>query len=466
MAAGEYAHSATGTQAHCPQVMQAFLNRDLLGGVAVRTNGFCWAWLYNMTTGVNQTFDLTSAQSNTLEMPLFDPADDHYMLVGFFDKLDRFHVLGNHHDGLSTPSTIRHYVRCDNIAAFTNPTSWVRPTDAEPGAALDEEPSGGHGTGVAGGTYTYNMVDRLTDGRVVWLESQSPARNYAIGRSWNAWIRDSGDWTALLGNNGRLATTATTAPVNTEAQRVYICGLEVEPKPGFDFVHIYGIWRTDNTTADSAQQPFYLYADSRDFTRWHAIDGTTYQAGASGYPSSTPAMPVTWFNRSAATITSAPGRSYINRLGIWLDPATGTSTTPKRPSMLVHNGDAAGGNAIGDPVAHPFLRLYHDGAAWQQENVASLGGEFREFNVNGEHVYRAIGFNAGTLSQCQLRRYNGSGFVAKLGPAVSSRGVGFNAGGYGANPCPVLLRERGEFWTEIGEGNTIEICHHPVRVRA
>jgi Right handed beta helix region len=223
--------------------------------------------------------------------------------------------------------------------------------------------------------------------------------------------------------DGHFATTATSPPEG-EANRVYVNGVHVEPNgggAGIDRIHAYGCFRTNDSDADSQQAPWYLYCNNDGI--WRNVDGTTHT------------MPLTWGNRTAALITSAPSFSRNTRMGVYVDPATGF------PSVIVRNG-----NSVTDPAAPSasYVRLSWNGTTWTTEEAAAgLSGELRDICIKGERWVRH-----GTSFRCALK-HMASGKVIRIGGNVLTSGTVWSP-----NHCPVWLRERNIYAVNIGKGDT------------
>lgn len=420
--AAEYPNSHNGFfNTGGPALMKGYVDDDYVYGTHITHDRGGLAFRYRISTGVMQTFDLSTIAGNPLELPLCpaaDPAcpnDDHYFLAtavgpNAAGTADHVNIVGNHHDNQGAPSGTFHYVRCTNVSDFTNAASWV--AGAEPGANLDGEPAA---SGTAGGTYTYHWFERLSDGRLLWFMSQSETRSSSQGRDWIAFVRESGAWNPLDGI-GNFATTENGPP--TEADRVYVTGIKVEPNgggAGVDKIHVMGIWRTNDTDPTSQQAPFYLYALSTDLTTWKAADGTVVS------------LPITWATRSAAEITGAPATCASYRGGVYVD-------TNGRPSGVFEDQDT-----------NNFVELAWNGSTWTSTSLTSLAllGEPIKVRVNGDEWYRT-----NSTRRVAFKRADGSQTV-RVGPEVVTSGRNFSA-----SWCPVTLREDGYLIMNVGEGNT------------
>jgi hypothetical protein len=435
-----------------PQIMRAWSNPYVVCGTMGMPDGGGFAYRWDLRTNSFVTFNLmtmTAGGGNPIELPFYDIEDGHYQLASAMDDQDKLHVLGNHHDGHPQPAAGMHYVVCNDTSpsGFVNQASWVVPADAEPGATLDSSADGG--------TYTYQYFDRLSDGRLILFQSQSPARLNSRGRCVLAWIKSGGAaWAPLMGGataNARFMQTDSSATLDVEADRAYVGQLIIEPRNGFDWVHFGGHWRTNDATADSQQQPFYLVAKSTDFTQWYTADGLIYPRGASVYPSTTRSMPITWFNRGAATITGLPGRNYLGSLSMWIDPNTGSDTAPGFPTITIRNGDSLGGNlAAGTSIpTNTWLNYTWNGSAWVFVTAPNFTGVMREFIIGG---YRMVRTNQGT--RVNLRNV-ATGKNVALGLKVRTNGTSFSP-----TPCPVWLRE-GKFVCNVNDGATPKVQMWP-----
>jgi hypothetical protein len=456
--AGEYPHPRNGSNDGGPQLMRGYLDPTVICGTVIRPSGQATAAKYDARTGaVLSSIDLAtltaSGIANQLDLPIAaaNYADDHYFLPCAVDDQDSFHIWGNNHDGLTTPGPGMHHLTCHNIADFANPASWHVDTDSEPSATLDSSSDGG--------TYTYHLADRLTDGTLLWFFSQSPSRTNSAGRHYVAYRKKAGaTWSPLLaplGTDplGALAAKSVMTYVDTlangDSDRAYIMGLQIEPKAGFDYVHIYGCWRTNYIDPDTMHGAWYLVADSRDFSRWYAADGTLYLAGASTYPSTSPAIPINTKNATAATISPAPAVTRNLRQGIYLQPGTGSSSTPSWPAVIVQNGDVNGANGIGDGVANPFIRLAWNGSTWTNLYPPLLGGQIRELDIAGTAYYRC------TSGKRTILRRVSDGLSIFLGGQAALPGDV-----YTPNHCPIMLREQGVYAVSVPDGGNPKLWMH------
>lgn len=405
-----------GSNSMGPQVMSGFLNKDYLYGVNILVSGGAQAFRWHEPTNSYETIDLSAVAGNHLDLPLFDSMDDHYGLALGVDDQDRLFVAGNNHENLSGrdggPPTTTHILVCNNVNAFANPASWA--------AALTTHLSPlSEVAGALPGVYTYHLFERMTDGTLLHFLSQSEKRTDTQGRDYLAFKRRAGAWSSVLSSGGHFATTID-GP-STEADRVYVCGLYVQPNGagvGVDRVHVYGIWRTNDDDGESQQAPWYIYSD--DLTTWKykadPVDGVQ-------------SMPITWSNRSSAEITADFSRSF--RQGVFVDPSTG------RPSVIVRNAGV-----------DEFRRYEWTGSAWAFTTIVSaLTGEYRDFLVKGQRWMRA--HRAGRIV---LRRVSDNATV-RIGGRVTTVTDKFSAW-----PCPVWLRERGVFAVNVPVGNTTQVC--------
>lgn len=396
-----------GSNSMTPQVMAGFLDSNYLYGAYIKTGGGAVAYRWHEPTNVYQTIDLSTVASNQLELPMFDLTDDHYSLVVGVDSQDNVFITGNHHDNLSSPAKY-HFLQCTNVSDFTNAASWAAASTAH-FINLATTPSAGN--------YTYSIFDRLTNGTLLHFMSQSEAPGNSRGRDWLAFKRVAGTWSALLASGGHFATSAADDPQGTTADRVYINGIVVEPRGANEYVHAWGIWRTEDELAASQQAPFYIYANASDL-------GTWYYKRNGGDLAQT--MPITWANRSTAEITSAPATSTAIRLGIYIDPST------FYPAVTVRDINTA-----------TYKRLSWNGTAWASTDATARSGQPREFDIGG-----VLWVRHNTTGRVALTRVSDSKQIL-IGSNVVTAGENFSA-----NPCPIWLRERGVFATCIGDGDT------------
>jgi hypothetical protein len=262
-----------GSNSMGPQVMSGFLDADYLYGVNVLVSGGAQAFRWHEPTDRYETIDLSTVAGNHLDLPLFDRDDDHYGLAIGVDDQDTVVVAGNHHENLSGPGggppRTTHLLACHDVTAFTNPASWAAASTSHL-AALSEQ------AGAGPGVYTSHLFERLTDGTLLHFLSQSETPADTQGRDHLAFKRRAGAWSSVLPSGGHFATTVTTTTTPPEADRVYVCGLHVEPGgggPDVDRVHVYGIWRTNDEAGTSQQAPWYLYSDDLLTWRYKASGG-------------------------------------------------------------------------------------------------------------------------------------------------------------------------------------------------
>jgi hypothetical protein len=215
--------------------------------------------------------------------------------------------------------------------------------------------------------------------------------------------------------DGHFAITPMVADnsIPIQANRAYIPGIYVEAHPSGDRIHVYGIWRTLNTSPLSQQQPWYLYSD--DTSTWKTITGAVHP------------MPIDWNNRGPAQITSAPSFSSATRQGVYVDPQT------RYPYIIVRFEDED----------QNFVRLGWNGSQWTSTVYPQQGGEERDINLKGVYWRRVNSPN-----RLGLRR-DSDAFTVYIGGQVATTGTQFTA-----NHDPVWLRERGVYAVCVGNGDT------------
>lgn len=390
-----------------PNVMSGFLNKDYLYGVHIKLNGDAVAFRWNSLTDVYETILLSTVASNHLDLPLFDLMDTHYALCVGVDDQDNVFIVGNHHELLSNPTTT-HMIRCSNVNAFTNPASWSAASTAHYDG-LDNRP------GADPNGYTYNHFERMTNGTLLHFFSQSDDPGDAQGRDYLAFKRVAGVWSAVRGD-GHFATTEDGLP--TEADRVYITGLLVEPGGavgGGDRVHFAGLWRTDNSDANSQQAPFYLYSDNLTTWRYKALPSDGIQS-----------MPITWSTRSNAEINVAPTFSPSGTWSLYVDPTTGF------PEVIIRDGD----------TPSDWVILAWTAGGWTSTLLPAQAGFARDFVFQGEKWRRVH-----TVGRLGVRRVSDSQLI-RMGTAITT-----SANNFSATHDPVWLRERGIFAICIGDGD-------------
>ena len=390
-----------------PQVMSGYLDKDYLYGVHILLDSDAVAFRWHEPTDTYETILLSDVVSNQLELPLFLPSDDHYALAVGVDNQDTMYIVGNHHEGLDGPPTKMHFIKCDDVTDFENPASW----SAQSTSHYDGLDS------IAGAsplTYTYDLMERLSDGTLLHFLSQSDTNPNTRGRDWLAFKCISGTWTPLIGD-GHFATTEAVAD-GTGANRAYINGLHVEKDgggAGVDRVHVYGIWRTEDEDPLSQKAPYYLYSDN--LTTWK------YK----GNPDGTQTMPITWDNRSNAEISSAPSFSRNVRMGVYVDGSG-------YPAIIVR-----------EEATSTYVRLYWNGTAWATEDYETLNGEVREFRLKGQRYVRYV-----TSLRVAIKNKD-TNKTFRIGNTVQTSGAT-----YSPNHDPVWLRERGVYAVNIGSGDT------------
>jgi hypothetical protein len=293
--------------------MSGFVDPSYLYGVHITPTGGAVAFRWHEPTDRYETIDLATVAGNHLDLPLFDLDDSHFGLSVAVDDQDVVLVVGNHHEGISSPTTT-HLLACTDVQAFTDVSSW-HPASTSHYDQLDEA--------VGTGGYTYHHFDRLADGTLLHFLSQSErfvaGGGDTRGRDYLAFKRSSGSWSPLVGD-GHFATTERDAIWDVEANRVYICGVHVHRTPsGGEQVYVHGIWRTRDADPSSQQAPFLLYADAPDLATWRYM---TSPVGPPPTPDGVQPMPITWQNRMTAQITSAPATSSAVRMGVYVDSVT------------------------------------------------------------------------------------------------------------------------------------------------
>lgn len=405
--------------------MVGYLDRNFVYGTHAKVDSTALGYKYNRTTGALQTIDLTTVVANRLELPFWRPTDDHYGLVCGVDKLDNFHICGNAHDAVDAVSANMHHVVCTNVAAFTNPASWV--AGSEPGAALDNSANGG--------TYTYHWFDRLTNGDALWFMSQSYARGDSRGRNVLAYRNTAGGdiWTPLLSSGGRFHVSARDMPQGTTADRAYAGMPIVDPQYDtngnflYDVVYYSGTWRTMDEDAESQQDPFVIWARSTNFDAWFSIDGTPVT------------MPFAWGTRAPATIPFGV-RFHTTGRTPWISPGD----PPKQFAQVVRNGNST----VGDGSMH---RLAWNGTVWSETTDIMAGSNPVEVNLHrNQHGYLWNGFG-----RVVYRGISGSP-TYYIGGNISTLAAG-GTGNFIPRQCPVLLREEKLFLANIGDGDTPRI---------
>lgn len=346
-------------------------------------------------------FDIAigSALGNALGLPIqgggYDqgagagnPFDDHYAFAIGVDSQDRLWIAGNHHAEANSWHLIRSAAANGDWDAAWQ-AAWVIPADFT--------------TASGNPRFTYNHMDRTSDGTLVWFLSQEEDATQTRGRDQLAFYLPPGAgtaWSKMLGAgalSAEFAVTVATGPAITPAtgeevtdppdptrvaDRVYISGINISiDSQGVEWLHVFGIWRTGDKWGNTQQQPWYVKGTVTGFgtaTNWKNVFGQAVT------------MPLTWGNRNAAgaviTIDSAPPVSRTYGLGCAIDQSG-------YPHVIVENGGQWCGPADpntpdqGAPVGgqmgvhpsftnqatNPYLRLWFNGSAWQADTITTGG---------------------------------------------------------------------------------------------
>lgn len=171
------------------------------------------------------------------------------------DNQDRVHLLGNMIHGKP------HYLRsaAGDITTWTSiPWPWTNfsPTDQ---------------------LCTYNVFERLSDGRLIYFLSQrSDAVDLRGDIYWGMILPNGADiWQPLVGTDGHFAAADMVPPAG-EAERVYVYHVIVEPRSGVDRVHVWGNFIYTVSDNTSIKDYWYIYTDNIDNpAAWKRLDGTT-----------------------------------------------------------------------------------------------------------------------------------------------------------------------------------------------
>lgn len=407
-------HNHTGSAS--PQMMTNTAGTYRYGVLIKQLDGSVRVWRQDLSKPCNGTaaaapgtgsesyvyFDITngSAMGIALGLPIkgggydqgaggSDPFDDHYAFCIGVDSQDRLWIAGNHHAETNSWHCIRS-TAANGTWDTTWQNAWVSVTDFT--------------TASGNPRFTYNHMERTSNGTLVWFMSQEEDATATRGRDQLAFYLPPGTgttWSKMLGTGTLSAEFATTvavgpqiSPGGTEitdppdptrsADRVYIAGLNVSTdSSGVEWLHVFGIWRTTDKWGNGQQQPFYVKGQVSGFgtaTNWRNVHGQQVT------------MPLTWGNRNASgatiTIDSAPPVCRTYGLGLAIDPSG-------YPHVIVENGGRWFGPSDpntpdqGSPVGgqmgvhpsftnqatNPFLRLWFNGTSWQASAITtgSLG---------------------------------------------------------------------------------------------
>jgi hypothetical protein len=246
----------------------------------------------------------------------------------------------------------------------------------------------------------------------------------------------SGAFTPLLSSGGYFHVSAADLPQGTTADRAYCLGITVEPFYTDDGIWIkdrlwyYGIWRTLDEDAESAQQPFLIYADSTNFDSWFTAAGTPVVA-----------MPFNWANRGTGSIPFPTQFASSARVGPWV---SAPGVVPHVVAVAIRNGNAT----YGDQVMH---RISYDGTSWTEAVEMLTGSNPIEVNLHkNQHGYIWNGFG-----RVAYRGFSGSP-TYYIGGCISTGAAG-GTGNFIPRPCPILLREDKIWLANIGDGDTPRI---------
>ena len=287
------------------------------------------------TVGALVTYGITPIKSDALG------GDVHYACCCALDDRNRMWVAGN--SLAETPHLIR-----TNVSADAGLNGWTTFTWPYPGF-----------NATTGGAFcTYQNFQRLSTGELILHIDQRESSGAAEGKDNLAYYLPLGSdtWTPLVGT-GELLTSEATTP-----NRIYLTGIFTELTPHKDRVWISYVWRQDWTDVTTSVEPGILYNDTVfNENTWKRIDGTSQP------------MPVTYAN------------------------TTGTSATIPLPSG--HTYWYSTGQISIDFNGHPHLvtgpggvnrHVWHDGSAWQVENIATTATTPAPFTLaNGNTlIYR------------------------------------------------------------------------------
>ncbi len=408
---GTVAQPINGPDTGGPQCMSGFVNNDYLYGVWVKMNAFPVAYRWDSLTNTFEIFDLSTIAGDPLDTPTYIVSDTHYAYhVGVAPDAagtaDEMYIAGNHHDSADgTSPTTGHFVKCSNVADFTNPASWSLIDDVL-WDSLDGDPNPQ--------TYTYHHFDRLSNGTLLHFFSQSEAFNVSRGRDYLAFKLIEGVWSPIV-SNGHFAITNTVASGDTpgdEANRVYVQAIYVDKN---DRVHVTGNWRYADADGTSGNGAWYLYSDN--LITWF------HKATLGGDVAHT--MPLTWANRAGAEITGQPPTMHSGRKSLYVDPVTGF------PRVVIR-----------DQGTSNFYAFFWTVTGWSNELLPAQGGEHQDVLWRGERWRRT-----NSTTRVSLSRAAG-GLTIPIGTGIKSAGVN-----YSMNPDPIWLRERDVYTICLGDGD-------------
>lgn len=385
-------------------------------GAYFQLNNFGYAFRRHIASGDYQLFALNTLPGNPLAMPIVDPDDGHYALTVGIGSDDVLHVSGNDH---AHTNSMR-YVRCVDVNNFTDPASW------EYGGS----PFRGYASN--GGGYIYALLDRMSDGTLVWFQTVTEGivdggkgRQWIgakwVGRQWVGLRNGDAMFAKSYNKSGTLLGGGNQTNSDGSAIRVYMTGFTVERRPAGDRMHVTGLWRLINApdpqAAESSTNPWYLYSDDAGVT-WRTANGSVQP------------MPITWYNRTAATITSSPPSIPTGSVGVDVDlngyPHWFTMETPLFDLPQV------------------WTELFWNGTAWAKtSNVANQ--PIQTHTWAGQTYMRALQGRPARISLlCR---------TSSKPPIL----LGDSCGSFTPTPDPVRLREKGIYSVLIPNGDTVDV---------
>jgi hypothetical protein len=137
-------------------------------------------------------------------------------------------------------------------------------------------------------------------------------------------------------------------------------------------------------------------------------------------------MPLTWAGRTNAEIAGTPATSESQRSSLYIDPSTGY------PAILVRDG-----------ATTDYDRFYWNGTAWASEAYPAWAGILKDVLFKGERWIRTV-----TSGRALLRKPDNSQSIY-IGGAITTSGAS-----PAFNHCQILLRTKGIYAINIGDGDT------------
>ncbi len=420
-------HWRNGAGNHSPQMMT-----DVTGtwqyGILIKLDGSAWCWKRVLATNVITTYDLSGAASNALGLPFLETDDDHHALALGVDENGRVHIAGN-----SFATSLR-YIRSTASGGQADITAWSSAVG-----------SVAHSSGGVN-AHTYHDFVRTANGTLIWSMDQRAVLTDGLGIDrllFKLIPGASATWQTVLSTN-KFATSERVT--NGDANRAFLIGLTATAD---GWLHAAGIWRTGDDDGDTQQQPWYLKAHEDELDVWYNVEDVVHS------------MPITWANRAAAQIDSAPGFSPTNGKGIAIDG-------DGYPHVVLRNGTSSGAGALTDPETlqqrTTWVRCFWNGttAAWEVADISGAGstngpclhGVRDELlligSISGRCFIRTNGARGTTISGGSLRFWMGGPVDTTYDPLLTFSAI------FEPNPDPVRLQSG---WIDlmIPDGDTVKV---------